>query len=99
MKKASKVPVCVGFGISRPEHVAAVTALVFNLLLFFVPMLSLVVEWTPVRKVLDQLWVWKHFEETFSKGLVDSFHLVFYAGLTVFFLFLTVRSLEARKWQ
>ena len=25
VKKAAKVPVCVGFGISRPEHVAAVT--------------------------------------------------------------------------
>lgn len=85
--------------LSENQLVAAVVALVINLLLFFVPMLSLVVEWTPVRKVLDQLWVWKHFEETFSKGLVDSFHLVFYAGLTVFFLFLAVRSLEARKWQ
>ena len=85
--------------LSDNQIVAAVTALVLNLLIFFVPMLSLVVEWSPVRHVLDQLWIWKHFLETFSKGVIDSFHLVFYLGLTVFFLFLAVRSLEARKWR
>jgi hypothetical protein len=49
--------------------------------------------------VLDQLWIWKHFMDTFSKGILDSFHVVFYLGLTLLFLFLAVRSLEARKWQ
>ena len=52
-----------------------------------------------MRRVLRELWVLSHFEDTFSKGLIDSFHLVFYLGLTVFFLFLAVRSLEARKWR
>ncbi len=85
--------------LSGNQIVAAVTALVLNLMIFFVPMLSLTIEWTPARRVLDQLWIWNHFLETFSKGILDSFHVVFYAGLTVLFLFLAVRSLEAQKWR
>jgi ABC-2 type transport system permease protein len=85
--------------LSSNQIVAAVIALVLNLLLFFVPMLSMVIQWETARRVLDQLWIYKHFGETFSKGMLDTFHLVFYLGLTAFFLFLAVRSLEARKWQ
>jgi ABC-2 type transport system permease protein len=85
--------------LSSNQIVSAVVALVLNLLIFFVPMISLAIEWTPAKRVLDQLWVFRHFMETFSKGLLDSFHVVFYLGLTVFFLFLAIRTLEARKWQ
>lgn len=85
--------------LSSNQIVAAVVALVLNLLIFFVPMVGQVIQWSPAQRVLDQMWVFKHFVETFSKGIVDSFHIVFYVGLTVFFLFLTVRSLEGRKWR
>ena len=40
-----------------------------------------------------------HFERNFSRGLVDTRQLVLYASVTVFFLFLTVRSLESRRWR
>jgi ABC-type transport system involved in multi-copper enzyme maturation permease subunit len=40
-----------------------------------------------------------HFERDFSRGLVDTRHLVLYASLAVFCLFLTVRSLESRRWR
>ncbi|MFH2002599.1 MAG: ABC transporter permease, partial [Planctomycetota bacterium] len=85
--------------LSSNQIVAAVIGLVLNLLIFFVPMISVAIPWGPVRHVLDQLWIWKHFLESFSKGIWDSFHLVFYLGLTLLFLFLAVRSMEARKWR
>jgi len=85
--------------LSSNQIVAAVTALVLNMLIFFVPMLSEVIELSAVRMVLNQLWVWTHFSETFSKGMIDSFHIVFYMSITFLFLFLAVRSLEARKWR
>jgi len=85
--------------LSANQILAAVVALVLNLLIFFVPMLGMVIEWKPAQRVLDQLWIFKHFAETFTKGMVDSFHAVFYLGLTALFLFMAVRSLEARKWQ
>lgn len=40
-----------------------------------------------------------HFERNFSRGLVDSSNLVLYVSAALFFLFLTVRSLESRRWR
>jgi ABC-type transport system involved in multi-copper enzyme maturation permease subunit len=40
-----------------------------------------------------------HFDRAFTRGLLDTRPLVLYLSLTVFCLFLTVRSLEARRWQ
>jgi ABC-type transport system involved in multi-copper enzyme maturation permease subunit len=40
-----------------------------------------------------------HFSQDFSRGLIDTRHLVLYGSVTVFCLFLTVRSLESRRWR
>src|SRR3984893_2975352 len=40
-----------------------------------------------------------HFERNFSRGLVDTRQLVLYASVALFCLFLTVRSLESRRWR
>lgn len=40
-----------------------------------------------------------HFSEDFTRGVLDTRHLVLYASTALFFLFLTVRSLESRRWK
>ena len=40
-----------------------------------------------------------HFDRAFTRGVVDTRPVVLYASTTLFCLFLTVRSLEARRWQ
>ncbi|MFO0844520.1 MAG: ABC transporter permease [Gemmataceae bacterium] len=40
-----------------------------------------------------------HFDRAFTRGVIDTRPLVLYAGTALFCLFLTVRSLEARRWQ
>jgi ABC-type transport system involved in multi-copper enzyme maturation permease subunit len=40
-----------------------------------------------------------HFSQDFSRGLLNSRYLVLYGSVTVFCLFLTVRSLESRRWR
>jgi ABC-2 type transport system permease protein len=40
-----------------------------------------------------------HFSRDFSRGLVDTRQVVLYASVSVFCLFLTVRSLESRRWR
>jgi ABC-2 type transport system permease protein len=40
-----------------------------------------------------------HFSRDFSRGLVDSRHLLLYGSVAVFCLFMTVRSLESRRWR
>jgi ABC-type transport system involved in multi-copper enzyme maturation permease subunit len=39
-----------------------------------------------------------HFDRAFTRGIIDTRPLVLYVSLTVFCLFVTVRSLEARRW-
>ncbi|HTU20385.1 MAG TPA: ABC transporter permease [Gemmataceae bacterium] len=40
-----------------------------------------------------------HFERAFTRGLLDSQPIILYGSVALFCLFLTVRSLEARRWQ
>jgi len=50
-------------------------------------------------RALEFVSVPLHFSQDFSRGLVDTRHVVLYLSVTVAFLFLTVRSLERRRWQ
>jgi hypothetical protein len=40
-----------------------------------------------------------HFSRDFSRGILDTRHLVLYVSVTLCCLFLTVRSLESRRWR
>jgi len=40
-----------------------------------------------------------HFERNWSRGLIDTRQLVLYGTVTLFCLFLTVRSVESRRWR
>ena len=37
--------------------------------------------------------------DDFSRGIVDSRHIVYYITVIIVFLFLTIRSLESRRWR
>jgi ABC-2 type transport system permease protein len=40
-----------------------------------------------------------HFEQNFGRGLVDTRNLILYGSVALLCLFLTVRSLESRRWR
>ncbi|MGE3806974.1 MAG: ABC transporter permease [Gemmataceae bacterium] len=40
-----------------------------------------------------------HFDRDFSRGIIDTGHLVLYVSVALFCLFLTVRSVESRRWR
>lgn len=50
-------------------------------------------------RLLAFLSVPLHFSRGFTRGLVDSRHVVLYVSLTLACLFLTVRALESRRWR
>lgn len=52
----------------------------------------------PFDKVFEYIGFFDHFG-AFRKGLVDTRDLIYFVSLIVFFLFLTVRSLESRRWR
>ena len=49
-------------------------------------------------QVLYYVSVPLHFSRDFSRGLIDTRHVVLYVSVTVACLFLTARSLESRRW-
>jgi ABC-type transport system involved in multi-copper enzyme maturation permease subunit len=51
-----------------------------------------------LSQVLYSFSVPLHVSQDFGRGLVDTRHLVLYGSVTLFCLFLTVRSLESRRW-
>src|SRR5256885_12145143 len=49
-------------------------------------------------RVLQFLSILEH-NESFAKGVVDTKDILYYLNFTVLALFLTLRSLEARRWR
>ena len=49
-------------------------------------------------EVLQYLSVLRHFED-FTRGVVDTSHLIFHASLIALSLFLTLRSLDSMRWR
>jgi ABC-2 type transport system permease protein len=49
-------------------------------------------------KILSYLSVMQHYD-SFSKGVLDSKHVIFYLSFIFFGLFLTARSLESLRWR
>ena len=52
-----------------------------------------------VYKVIYFFSVPLHFSRNFSRGIVDTRHLVLYGSVALFCVFLTIRSLESRRWR
>ncbi len=84
----------------KSQMVAALIAMFISLLFivagFWRPEMDIA---SPLYQVLFFFTVPLHFERNFSRGLVDTRQLVLYVSVTLFCLFLTVRSLESRRWR
>ena len=48
--------------------------------------------------ILEEASVLNHFND-FSRGVIDTWNLVYYLTTIAIFLFLTIRSLESRRWR
>jgi ABC-2 type transport system permease protein len=54
----------------------------------------------PVQGVFQQLdlW-WIHFQQGFMRGVLNLKDVIFYLGVSYFFLLLATKTLEAKRWQ
>jgi ABC-2 type transport system permease protein len=48
--------------------------------------------------VLSHLSLTEHFD-SFAKGVIDTKDLIYYLDLTILALFLTLRSLDSKRWR
>ncbi|NOZ21030.1 MAG: ABC transporter permease [Planctomycetes bacterium] len=83
--------------LTSNQIVAAVAGIIFLFLMYvagsFVPTGT---HW--VQRTLRYLSLFGHLENL-RMGVVDTRDLIFFVSMSAFFLFLTVRSVESRKWR
>jgi len=91
---------CVGmlFSSLTENQIISATATFGTLLLFWAIGWSSAFVPGILGSLLAQLSIFNHFN-SFTKGVINTNDIVFYANLTLFFLFLTAESLQARAWK
>ena len=91
---------CLSSALSRNQIVAAIVSYGFVVSFFLLSLHSL--RKAPVEgwfsNTLKYISITEHMED-FARGTVDSRYLVLYMSLTVFFLFLTAKVVESRRWR
>jgi ABC-2 type transport system permease protein len=86
------------FASSLTENQIVAAIVTFGVLLMF-----WVIGWTaefasgPLGTVLTHLSILEH-NDTFAKGVLDTKDVIYYVDFTALALFLTLRSLESRRW-
>ncbi len=83
--------------LSSNQIVAAVIGMSVLLTLSFINRVADIVSGT-ATEVLNGFSMNAHFQD-FTRGIVDTGNIVYYVSLTAVFLFMTVRSLETRRWR
>ena len=81
----------------RSQLVAALVAVMVNLVFILVGLFGALVP-DVGQRVVSFFSVPLHISRDFGRGVLDTRHIVLYASVAIFALFLTVRSLESRRW-
>ena len=81
------------------QLVAALVALSLSLLFLGAGFLRPEQDGSTLYQTLYYFSVPLHFDRAFTRGILDTRPVVLYTSVTMFCLFLTVRSLESRRWQ
>jgi ABC-2 type transport system permease protein len=84
--------------LTRSQLVAAIITFALLVFLFSFGLLENLFPNEIAKQAFGYLNLWNHMDD-FAKGIVDTRHLVYYLSATLFFLFLTARALEDRKWR
>ena len=102
-----KAPLLIAQGARDPrvkkdesdQMVAALIALALSLLLIVAGFWRPEQDGGPLYQLVYFFSVPLHFDRAFTRGVIDTRPLLLYASTALFCLFLTVRSLEAKRWR
>jgi ABC-2 type transport system permease protein len=91
---------CFASALTRSQILAAMNSFVLGLTLFLLSLRSRLpaLPSDGEAQVFAYLSLSEHMED-FARGIVDTRHVVFYLTLTGFFLFLTLKAVESRRWK
>ena len=84
---------------TKNQLVAASTAVILNLFIFFVHYFRFLFEAGDYElRYFQYISPLAHFGEDFTRGVFDYRYVTLYLSFSMFFLFLGVKSLERRRW-
>ena len=92
---------CFASALTRSQVVAAMISFVLGMALFSLGYLAKnavppAAQWQ--TSILSYFGLFDGMDD-FARGVVDTRSVVFYLSLTLFFLFLTLRAVESRRWK
>ena len=83
--------------LTSNQIVAAVVAIGVLLALFFADAASTTLGST-ASSIIGEVGIKSHFDD-FERGVIDTKHVIYFLTFIAFFLFLTIRALESRRWR
>ena len=83
--------------LTSNQIVAAAVAMGILLALYFAEAASGSLG-TTASNIIGQVGIKSHFDD-FERGIIDTRHVVYFICFIAFFLFLTIRALEIRRWR
>jgi len=91
---------CFASALTRSQMAAAMISFALGVSLFSLGFLaeavSAATQWK--TQVLSRFGLFQQMND-FARGVVDTRTVIFYSSLTLFFLFLTLRVVESRRWK
>ena len=92
--------IAVGILISSltENQIVAAVATFGTLLIFWVISWASDAAGADLGRILSHLSITEHFD-SFAKGVIDTKDVIYYLNLTILSLFLTLRSLESKRWR
>jgi ABC-2 type transport system permease protein len=85
--------------LAKQQIVAAVIGAAIVVIMILLYQLSRKLE-APTKDILAELDIWWiHFQQGFQKGVFNLKDAVYYVAVTYFFLLLSVKTLEMKRWQ
>jgi ABC-2 type transport system permease protein len=92
---------CFASSLTRSQAVASIISLAIGVVFILAAYLAQVVPSDAAQWQVQVFFYLNLFQQMqdFTQGVVDSRVIIFYTSLTFFFLFLTLRSVESRRWK
>jgi ABC-2 type transport system permease protein len=91
---------CFASAITRSQLIAVMVSLALGIALFMLSWVAMSLSglsgWQ--AQLLTQVGLIEHMQD-FARGVVDTRPVIFYLSFTVFFLFLTLKVVESRRWK
>ena len=92
---------CLASALTRSQVIAAVNAFGIGMLMFLMSYLS-ILDFKGLdhhlMSAVSHISMIEHMRD-FSRGIIDTRHVVFYLTLTTIFLYLNYKVVESRRWK